>query len=106
MFNCWAHIISRETLPQHQLETNLVEAHSILSPALWASGIHASATQTHIQHMVQAAGLDILNAFPETVPLWSFHMWDKDCTHYCMPGPYELWTYMLTQKLKNTTFRD
>ncbi len=56
--------------------------------------------------LTQAAGLDILNAFPETVPLWSFHMWDKDCTHYCMPGPYELWTYMLTQKLKKMSFRD
>ena len=56
--------------------------------------------------IIQAAGLDILNAFPETVPLWSFHMWDKDCTHYCMPGPYELWTYLLAQKLKTMTFRD
>ena len=74
---------------------------------------HAGIVQSHTECAnstsvvtVQAAGLDILNAFPETVPLWSFHMWDKDCTHYCMPGPYELWTYMLTQKLKNTTFKD
>ena len=56
--------------------------------------------------IVQAAGIDVFDAFPETVPLWSFHMWDKDCTHYCMPGPYELWTYLLTQKLRTTTFRD
>ena len=56
--------------------------------------------------LIRAAGIDVFDAFPETVPLWSFHMWDKDCTHYCMPGPYELWTYMLTQQLRTTTFRD
>ena len=79
---------------------------SVLIPATLALGSLSLSAQTHICATVQAAGLDILNAFPETVPLWSFHMWDKDCTHYCMPGPYELWTYMLTQKLKNTTFKD
>ena len=79
---------------------------SWLCLALLVAGALSLTPRSHICATLQAAGLDILNAFPETVPLWSFHMWDKDCTHYCMPGPYELWTYMLTQKLKHTTLKE
>lgn len=48
---------------------------------------------------VQASAINILDTYHETVPLWDFHLKDKDCTHFCNPSGYELWTYMLKEKL-------
>ena len=48
---------------------------------------------------MQASAINILDTYHETVPLWDFHLKDKDCTHYCMPSGYELWTYLLKEKL-------
>ncbi|KAK9908972.1 hypothetical protein WJX75_005467 [Coccomyxa subellipsoidea] len=56
--------------------------------------------------LISAAGIPIFDAYHETVPLWQFHMWDKDCTHFCHPGPYELWTFLLTDMLRNSAVRD
>ncbi len=95
-----------KSLPAIPCCSRVLETKEAHSPAMLSLYSLTLSSLTQVGAMVQAAGLDILNAFPETVPLWSFHMWDKDCTHYCMPGPYELWTYMLTQKLKTTTFKD
>ena len=36
--------------------------------------------------VLREAGIPIFDAFHETLPLWQFHMWDKDCTHFCFPG--------------------
>lgn len=36
--------------------------------------------------VLRAADIPIFDAFHETLPLWQFHMWDKDCTHFCFPG--------------------
>lgn len=56
--------------------------------------------------LIRAAGIPIFDAYHETVPLWQFHMWDKDCTHFCHPGPYELWTFLLTDMMKGLQLRD
>ena len=48
---------------------------------------------------VQASAINILDTYHETVPLWDFHLKYKDCTHFCNPSGYELWTYLLKEKL-------
>ena len=48
---------------------------------------------------MQASAINILDTYHETVPLWDFHLKDKDCTHFCNPSGYELWTYLLKEKL-------
>ena len=48
---------------------------------------------------MQASGINIFSAYNETVPLWDFHLKDRDCTHFCNPSGYELWTFLLKEKL-------
>ncbi len=47
----------------------------------------------------QASMINIFSTYNETVPLWDFHLKDRDCTHFCNPSGYELWTYLLKEKL-------
>jgi hypothetical protein len=56
--------------------------------------------------IIREAGIPVFDTYNETVPLWQFHMWDKDCTHFCHPGPYELWTFLLTDLMKGVHLRD
>ena len=51
--------------------------------------------------VVRASGISVLNAYNQTLPLWDFHLKDKDCTHFCNPSAYELWTYLLKEHLKH-----
>ena len=46
-----------------------------------------------------ASRIEIFNAYNATQPLWNFHLKDTDCTHFCNPSGYELWTYLLAEKL-------
>ena len=48
----------------------------------------------------------LLDAYHITLPMWQMHMKDKDCSHYCSPGAYEVWTYLLTDMLKGAALRD
>ncbi len=48
----------------------------------------------------------LLDAYHITLPMWQMHMKDKDCSHYCSPGAYEVWTYLLTDMLKGTDLRE
>ena len=57
------------------------------------------------KHM-QEVEVPLLDAFHITLPMWQMHMKDKDCSHYCSPGAYEVWTYLLTDMLKATALRD
>ena len=56
--------------------------------------------------VIQAADIPVFDVYHETLPLWQFHMWDKDCTHYCHPGPYQIWTYLLADMLRTLKLRD
>jgi len=38
----------------------------------------------------------------ETVPLWGFHLKDRDFTHFCNPSGYELWTHLFKEKLTHS----
>lgn len=49
--------------------------------------------------VMQASAINIFNAYNETLPLWDFHLKQGDCTHFCNPSGYELWTYLLKEKL-------
>ena len=57
------------------------------------------------QHM-QEADVPLLDAFHITLPMWQMHMKDKDCSHFCSPGAYEVWTYLLTDMLKAAKLRE
>ena len=48
---------------------------------------------------MQASSINIFSAYNETLPLWDFHLKQGDCTHFCNPSGYELWTYLLKEKL-------
>ena len=50
---------------------------------------------------LQASSINIFSAYNETLPLWDFHLKDRDCTHFCNPSGYELWTYLLKEKLRH-----
>jgi hypothetical protein len=56
--------------------------------------------------VIRAADIPMFDVYHETVPLWQFHMWDKDCTHYCHPSSYEVWTYLLADMLQGMELRD
>lgn len=51
--------------------------------------------------VMKASSIDIFSAYNETLPLWDFHLKEKDCTHFCNPSAYELWTYLLKEKLRH-----
>jgi hypothetical protein len=57
------------------------------------------------KHMQEVA-VPLLDTFHITLPMWQMHMKDKDCSHYCSPGAYEVWTYLLADMLKITSLRD
>ena len=57
------------------------------------------------KHM-QEVQVPLLDAYHITLPMWQMHMKDMDCSHYCSPGAYEVWTYLLADMLKNTSLRD
>ena len=45
--------------------------------------------------------IEVFSAYNETLPLAGFHLKDRDCTHFCNPSAYELWTYLLAEKLRH-----
>ena len=45
--------------------------------------------------------IEVFSAYNKTLPLGHFHLKDRDCTHFCNPSAYELWTYLLAQKLRH-----
>jgi hypothetical protein len=49
--------------------------------------------------ILEAAGIPVLHTYNATRPLWRMHLKDGDCTHYCHPSSYELWTFLLAQLL-------
>jgi hypothetical protein len=51
--------------------------------------------------VMAASAIDVFSAYNETLPLWNFHLKDRDCTHFCNPSAYELWTYLLKEKLRH-----
>jgi len=51
--------------------------------------------------VMRASSIPIFSAYKETLPLWDFHLKDKDCTHFCNPSAYELWTYLLKEHLRD-----
>ncbi|CAL8460652.1 g182 [Coccomyxa elongata] len=57
------------------------------------------------RHMKEA-GVTIFDAYKITLPMWQMHMKDKDCTHFCNPGAYEVWTYLLSDLLKGLQLRE
>ena len=57
------------------------------------------------RHM-REAGVTIFDAYKITLPMWQMHMKDKDCTHFCNPGAYEVWTYLLSDLLKGVQLRE
>lgn len=61
--------------------------------------------QIAFQHM-REAGVTIFDAYRITLPMWQMHMKDRDCTHFCNPGAYEVWTYLLSDLLKSLTLRE
>ncbi len=67
-----------------------------------AGGWYNSVAFKHMREV----GVPLLDAFHITLPMWQMHMKDKDCSHYCSPGAYEVWTYLLTDMLKGTALRD
>ena len=57
------------------------------------------------RHM-READVPLFDAYRITLPMWQMHMKDRDCTHFCSPGAYEVWTYLLSDTLKSTELRN
>ena len=66
-----------------------------------AGGWHNEVAFRHIQEV----GVPVLNAYRITLPMWQMHA-KGDCMHYCSPGAYEVWTYLLSRTLKTMALRD
>ena len=56
--------------------------------------------QIAFRHM-QEVDVPVFDAHRITLPMWQMHMRERgDCTHYCSPGAYETWTYLLSEQLR------
>jgi hypothetical protein len=42
-------------------------------------------------------GIPMLRIWNATMPFWNFHRKSTDCTHFCDPGPHQVWVYLLNR---------
>ena len=51
--------------------------------------------------LLRDANISIWDTYNVTLPLWQYHMWERDCTHFCHPSAYEVWTFLLFKHLES-----
>lgn len=73
-------------------------SHSLLQlrATFLQGGLHNMAARRYVSQL----GEGHLQLWAPTVRLYYTHL-KRECTHFCQPGPYQLWTYLLNQVLRD-----
>lgn len=94
--------IFRSTVPGHNHCMTLSSAFESLETAEtyvendpWYDGSHFKRQNAIAKDIVESYGFNYLNTYEPTVLRGDMHSSNKDCLHYCLPGPSLIWADML-----------